>query len=816
MKQSITFFLVTAAIAAAQPSSAGTPHDPYIYWLPSGRTQAAASFTVKLRQTRMGIPDADLVLVRDVAKGAKPSALEVAVADKPMPELWRSPYYVIPASEFAGKQEIPITLSAPTACRCYLTRDFRDVSATEPEGYDQILRAEFARDWGRMLQCAEEIAGHLPEGPLGCLARMKARYARYQIRSAEKSLSARSRYLLGMYCMENGFWEGAAHEFELATKLDPENAEAWYMLADARAYRDGDNGEQLEALVPLYRKSAELRKRQPNPWNIYVGIFRKMRMEVDDGKGGRTKKLFEMSQANVDRIKKEWGWTSDILWAASRGGMKFANTFAVHDDEFDNTDPHAFDKLWKPGEQDVFMKFYENGPAGALGHDCGPNRTAMVDIGTWCGWEVYLHEWNHTLDWSMITSENGRGVPVTHSSDWCGFQPIPSMGRGHASCNHYYMTPGMLAAVKGAEVARTGYNDDWLIQGPFVCEPNKGLETAFAPETGAAAASPIRATSDGSPWFDLKNVLKPTSESVVAYASAYVYSPKRQKARMWLGMNDGIRVWLNGRLVHKGIYKAIVLWDEANVPDQVVPTVILEKGWNSVLVKVENLPKTPEQLAELGRTENGWGFSLRLCGLRNDELAGLKWSAEKPAGWGSVSGFERSGNPETHADGSEHRLYRWDDVADDYTTLLPQLTGKDLDSYTGLKGISITKDSLITCAGPHNKQRWLEAYDENDRTLNNLLNWRFESAAALRYVNRRKEARDLVFLRPEAYETYIRLMSVPRYGGVKRHADRVLGYVLVDGLEDHPNGRVMLVLDTFLGETLPRDEKDLLDLDPIR
>ena len=789
--------------------SAGTPHDPYIYWLPSGRTNASAKFTVKLRQTRMGVPDADLVLVRDARGKAAPAVLNVTVGGKRLSRPWSGPYFVIPAAEFGGNQDVPITLSAPTACRFYLTRDFRELSSAERKDYDAILRAEFARDWRAMLGLAEKAARRSPDSALGRLARMKARYARCQLKSAAKGLSARSRYLLGMYCMENGFWEAAAGEFERATKLDPNNADAWYMLADARAYRDGDSGEQVEPLVPLYRHSAELRKRRPNIWNIYVGIFRKMRLEVDDGKGDREKRLFEMSQADVGRIKKEWGWMSDILWAASRGSMKFANTFAVHNEEFDNTDPHAFDKLWKPGEQDVFMKFYANGPADTLGHDCGPNRTAVVDIGTWCGWEVYLHEWNHTLDWSMISSENGKGVPVTHSSDWCGFQPIPSMGRGHASCNHYYMTPGMLEAVKGSEVKRPGYNTKWSIHGPYECKPNEGLTAAFIDETDVEFPKPALITGDaesGSGWIDLRRLLKPSSEAVVAYASAYVYSPTRRKVRMWLGMNDGIRVWLNGRLVHRGIYKAIALWEEANEPDQVVPAVILEKGWNSVLVKVENLPRTPEQLAALGRKENGWGFSLRLCGLRNEELEGVKWSAEKPAGWTK---------PHVQPDASEHRLYRWDDVADDYTLLLPQLTEKDLEDYTGLREISLTKDSLITCAGPHNKQRWLDSYDENDRTLNNLLNWRFESAAVLRYANRKNEVRDLVFLRPEAYETYIRLMRLPRRSGIKSHADRVLGYVLINGLDDHPNGRVMLVLDTFLGETLPQDEKDLLDLELV-
>ncbi len=782
-------------------SDAATPHDPYIYWLPSGSADGA-SFTVKLRQTRMGVPDADLVLVRGTT-----APVTVTVGGKDMPAPWTSRFYVIPSTELAGKNELAVSLDAPVGpCRFYLTNDLRVIPADYRPAYDAAVGLELADDWKRARASFAALAAKDPSGALGRFSRQHARRAAYKLKSAQSGLSAKSHYWLGMYCMENSFWEDAVHEFEQATKLAPTDADSWYMLADSRAYRDGDLGDQVEPLVPIYRKSAELRDvKDPNVWTNYVGIFRRMWVNADDGKGGKIRKLMVMPDATVERIKKEWAWRSDIFWAASRGSLKQNDIVRVFDEEYDNTDPHAFDKLWKPGEVDTFMKFFEGGPAEALGHDCGPNRTAVVDIGTWCGWEVYLHEWNHTLDWSILTSENGKGVPVTHSSDWCGFQPIPSMGRGHASCNHYYMTPGMLRAVKGAEVDRPGYNENWLIYGPYECEPNKGLDTVFAPETDTQIRPAMRASSDGSPWFDLKNALKPKSESVVAYASAYVYSPTRQKARMWLGMNDGIKVWVNGRVAYGGIYKAIVLWDEANEPDQVVPTVMLEKGWNSVLVKVENLPKTPEQLEAVNRTENGWGFSVRMCGLHNEALAGVKWSAEKPAGWKL---------PHVTPNAADGKLYRWSDVKDDYTTLLPCLTEKDLAAHTGLSGLSITKDSLITAPGAPKLQPWVSSYDQDDHQLNNLLNWRFESAAVLRYTKGGK-SHDLVLLRPEAYDTYIRLMRVPKGRGIKSHADRVLGYTLIRGLDDCPNGRVMLVLDTYLGDKLPADEKELLDISQL-
>lgn len=786
---------------------AATPHDPYTYWLPSGKVEAVSSgFTVKPRRTRMGVPDADLVLVRPADAA---SVLTVALDGKQMPDRWVGAFFVIPASEFSGKEEFSIDLSAPVpSCKFYLTRDIREVPAAFRAGYEAALRQQFAGEWKAAQAAFIGLGLKDRRGDLGRLCRVRARYCSGELKSEQPGLSAKARYLLGLYCMENGFWEAAAREFEIATVLDPECADAWYMLADARAYRDGDLGDEVEPLIPLYRRSAELRKTEPNIWNIYVGIFRNMLVETDDGSGGSTKKRMTMADDTARRIRKEWEWTGTLLWAASRGSMKFGGTVKDIWEDFDNTDPRAFDRLWQPGEQDVFMKFFEGGPANALGHDCGPNRTAVVDIGTWCGWEVFLHEWNHTLDWSMITSENGVGVPVTHSSDWCGYQPIPSMGRGHASLNRYYITSGMYRAVKGSEADRPGFNTRWTVYEPFECEPGKGLQQAFIDEnaTDFPGALPIRALSDQEdPWIDLSRLLSPSSESVVAYASAYVYSPVRQKVRMWLGMNDGIKVWLNGRTAYGGIYRSIVLFDEADEPDQVVPTVVLEEGWNSVLVKVENLPKTREQLLALGRTKNGWGFSLRLCDMRNRALPGVKWATAKPGGWAPRPAFP---------DVSARAHYRWSDVSDDYTTLLPCLSAKDLAAWTGLRNIAISGDGLITASGCLQRNT-LSEYERSDRALNNLLNWRFESAAVLRYADENGLPMDLVFLRPEAVETYLALMKLPVGRGITSHADRVIGYVRIDGLEDHPNGRTMLVVDTFLGDSLPLDEKDLLDISSL-
>jgi hypothetical protein len=71
-----------------------------------------------------------------------------------------------------------------------------------------------------------------------------------------------------------------------------------------------------------------------------------------------------------------------------------------------------------------------------------------------------------------------------------------------------------------------------------------------------------------------------------------VYAPEERDTQLLIGSDDGVRIWLNGDLVHtnpayRGAY-----------PDQDGIPVHLKKGWNTLLIKV---------LQGAG----GWGYYVR-------------------------------------------------------------------------------------------------------------------------------------------------------------------------------------------------------------
>lgn len=151
--------------------------------------------------------------------------------------------------------------------------------------------------------------------------------------------------------------------------------------------------------------------------------------------------------------------------------------------------------------------------------------------------------------------------------------------------------------------ARGGRIDAWWVMGPFEAANQDAWDRAEAPEKEVDLTKEVRAgrrtlrwqpvqSGDADGIVDLDTRISP-NDYVFAYAFAEVHVTKAREAVLHCGSDDGIRIWVNGELIHTKFVPRGVTVDEDSVKIQ------LKEGKNTILVKV----------CELG---GGWAFHARL------------------------------------------------------------------------------------------------------------------------------------------------------------------------------------------------------------
>jgi hypothetical protein len=185
---------------------------------------------------------------------------------------------------------------------------------------------------------------------------------------------------------------------------------------------------------------------------------------------------------------------------------------------------------------------------------------------------------------------------------------------------------GKDAASKGFDLGLIGYRlqpsdrrflTDWNLIGPFDAPDMDSLTMVYPPEDNAdlgarfkgkdgreAAWKKVQGRPSG--FMALAEMMKPEAQ-VIVYAQGWIEAPEDMAATILLGSDDGVRVWIDDRLVHSNpAYRGAY-------PDQDAVPVRLKKGWNKVLVKIL-------------QGDGGWGFYFRFA----DPDGQLKWSTQPP------------------------------------------------------------------------------------------------------------------------------------------------------------------------------------------
>jgi len=173
--------------------------------------------------------------------------------------------------------------------------------------------------------------------------------------------------------------------------------------------------------------------------------------------------------------------------------------------------------------------------------------------------------------------------------------------------------------------AAADYITAWQVSGPYFQEGKDYKELfdlAFPPEVPDAAGVKWQALLPDSdpkrPWvMDLLKALG--GDQRVAYARTWAYSESAQTARLDLGTDDGVKVWLNGQVVHaNNLLRGLE-------PDSDKVKLNLQAGWNPLLLKVTQL-------------NQGWGFCARVRKPDGTRLDGLKFSPQPPDRAGASAG----------------------------------------------------------------------------------------------------------------------------------------------------------------------------------
>ncbi len=642
-------------------------------------------------------------------------------------------------------------------------------------------------------------------------ARRGLRMLSYELRKRKLSGNIMEHYRWGLYLQQCGLYSPAHAEFEECRIIAPQHGDSQFRAGECMDRIGGPLNRILDYMDRTIEAASPF---SHIDWHALVVILK--------SRGERT-----LSADEVRQIKDSWLAVERIIGAATNGKVRLITAF------FDVSDEQAYgyamrNGCYAPGRDIVEVRGWFDGVFSIVPRDASESdkdrKTFMDDAG--CNgaalsclfhdteWPEYLAAWYDQVTLSAEVAELPGGYPVAAQAVGCGHRPARHEGYAYRAALRYFFTPAMCRRLKTTDLPVPGSAVQlWKIEGPYPVEGAPAEPDAhhvLDPIPSSPASKSVRYVADHD-FVDLAEVF-PDSGHARAKATSWVYSPEDQEVRMWLGRNDGMALWLNGRLVRAGRHYATGDFEDRNLVDTVASCAFLRRGWNEIQAVVESLPAPRNK---------GWGFSVRFCTWDNRPIVGLACVNRLP----EEDVAPRFAPPGTGA------YYAWPGVQYDYHHELPALDTAALEGVTGVKGLTVTGaidtfDGYVAFIDPGMQassatyrpltEPWQIGTDR-DVVLNNVLDWAREACAAYRYRKDGK-TRDLLLIKPEAVQAYLALLREPAAAaelfGQRPVDERLLGYVVV------PAGRsvrTLIVVDTLLGEsnaggdpTWPVDEEDLL------
>jgi len=231
---------------------------------------------------------------------------------------------------------------------------------------------------------------------------------------------------------------------------------------------------------------------------------------------------------------------------------------------------------------------------------CGADPVAVDAVGASV---MGFNPWD--MDFLHLSAAKGFG---TFDMD-----KITVVGRSIEEVKYDFAKPRKYTAA-GFYIGRG--NRTWLINGPYhttdMEADSLGGESTILPGEGEVNGGKTWKKHDSyENYIDLRDYFSGQSvDNVITYAFVYIVSSREQSGNLWVGSDDGIRIWLNGELVldhpSSGSY---------SIAEDKVP-ITLKAGVNTLLVKVKN-------------SYGYYGFSVNVCDDDGDTLPGIEYTVDK-------------------------------------------------------------------------------------------------------------------------------------------------------------------------------------------
>ncbi|MFH0888702.1 MAG: hypothetical protein V1871_05775 [Planctomycetota bacterium] len=447
---------------------------------------------------------------------------------------------------------------------------------------------------------------------------------------------------------ENPERAASACHIEEARRLEKEGEfrsalSHWERVIDT-CFAEATDEELLEARRALARLNEKVppstQPSEANSMRLYVLLFTEVDFSwQEEGKSHHVQ--FKLSPREIENVKAGFYQFKQKVFEYSLGAFKIDETFVLADRPLkslapmgkafwigpETIEPNMGRKLFEPGEYDgmiAYAPMQKGGqeiPAaiggGALGCDAGYQRIEYNGlqifqndlVGVRTG-ELELHEWLHLID-HTLRAHAGYPARIVPSSD-DGREESQSGGdldyRRPKNVNTWFpfykhimqehFTHQMWHEVKWKK-PEGPFIENWRIQGPFENKDDKGLDVSFIDET--------KESLDISSWKKAKGKIVnfkqyfSRKEQAVAYAAVTVTVEQPIWAKLWIGSDDGVKVWLNGyNILFNHSHRALS-------EDQDCIRVLLKKGLNFILFKVD-------------QGDGEWGLCARITSLSNEPL----------------------------------------------------------------------------------------------------------------------------------------------------------------------------------------------------